>query len=40
MWFNLVIRIEDSKMINADYLWAFIDIHHARRHGTVYAQSI
>jgi len=24
MWFNHVIRIEDSKMINADYLWAFI----------------
>ena len=24
LWFNHVIRIEDSKMINADYLWAFI----------------
>ena len=24
IWFNHVIRIEDSKMINAEYLWAFI----------------
>ena len=24
VWFNHVIRIEDPKMINADYLWAFI----------------
>ena len=24
MWFNHVIRIEDSKMINAEYLWAFV----------------
>ena len=24
MWFNHVIRIEDSKMIGAEYLWAFI----------------
>jgi hypothetical protein len=24
MWFNHIIRIEDSKLINADYLWTFI----------------